>query len=114
MQKEIETSSILFANDIQPDSTGRLKAIPNVLGNYGKNQKSMYLWFEIYTKEPMDSILTAYRIMDMKGRPLREFKEYRSLEGTRMEMVVHIPRQELPMGRYRLQLDGYADLCFRH
>jgi len=105
-QQPLELSDIMLADQMIPDSTGKLQAVPNVIGNYDNRQESLFLWFEIYDFIGLDSLQINYRILDLKDKVIRKFSEFRKLDGTRTEIVIHIPREELSAGRYKLEVSA--------
>jgi GWxTD domain-containing protein len=100
----LEISDVLLTDRVLPDSAGRLKAVPNVLGNFGNQQESLFLWFEVYDLIGLDSLRLNYRILNSNGDEIRSYHEIHRLDGVRTQVVMHIPRDELHAGRYRLEL----------
>jgi len=103
-QQPLELSDLILADSILPDSSGNLEVFPNVTGNYGNQQESLFLWFEVYDLIGLDSIKVNYRILDLKDNEVRCYSEYRRLDGERTEITVHIPREELSAGKYKLEV----------
>lgn len=100
----LEISDVMLADQVIPDSAGRLQAVPNVLGNFGNQQESLFLWFEVYDLIGLDSLRLNYRILNMNGDEIRNYHEYHRLDGLRTQVIMHIPREELHAGRYRMEL----------
>ena len=100
----LEISDVLLTDRVLPDSAGRFKAVPNVLGNFGNQQESLFLWFEVYDLIGLDSLRLNYRILNSNGDEIRSYHEIHRLDGVRTQVVMHIPRDELHAGRYRLEL----------
>jgi GWxTD domain-containing protein len=100
----LDMSELLLVDYAMMDSTGKIVIRPNVLANFGETQESMYLWYEIYSRDAHDSVHVIYRIKNMKGDQLREKEHYKLLEGERTENVVEIPRGDLKSGRYNLEV----------
>lgn len=101
----LNVSAILMADHVTVDSSGAIIPIPNVLGNYGATQNSLFLWYEIYNRIQLDSVKVVYRIMNHKKKVIRELDYYKVLDGVRTVDIVEIPRGNLEGGRYRLELN---------
>lgn len=101
----LEMSELLLIDYAMMDSTGKIVTRPNVLANFGETQESLFLWFEIYSRNEGDSVRVTYRIKNMKDDRLREKEHYKLLEGERTENVVEIPRGDLKSGRYNLEVE---------
>ncbi len=102
--RSLNISAILLADYVTIDSSGNFLPFPNVLGNYGDRQNSLFLWYEIYNRLQLDSVRVMYRILNHKKKVVREWEYYKSLDGIRTVDFVEIPREKLETGRYRLEL----------
>ncbi|MBN2102770.1 GWxTD domain-containing protein [bacterium] len=100
----LELSDVILADRIVSDSSGNQEPVPNVMGNYGNQQESLFLWFEVYNLIELDSVKVNYRILNLKDEEIRSYSEYRRLEGDRTQVAVHIPREELSAGKYKLEV----------
>jgi len=100
----LNISAILLADHVTVDSSGNFLPLPNVLGNYGDRQDSLFLWYEIYNRLQLDSVKVMYRILNHKKKVIRELEHYKILDGIRTVDIVGIPRGKLESGRYRLEL----------
>jgi len=100
----LNVSAILLADHVTVDSSGNFLLLPNVLGNYGDRQNSLFLWYEIYNRLQLDSVKVVYRILNHKKKVIRELEHYKVLDGIRTVDIVEIPREKLEGGRYRLEL----------
>ena len=105
----LDMSELLLIDYAMMDSTGKIVIRPNVLANFGETQESLYLWYEIYSRDVSDSVRVVYRIKNMKGDRLREKEQYNLLESERTENVVEIPRGDLKSGRYNLEVEVEND-----
>jgi len=77
----INVSGLLLADQVHIDSLGNFVPVPNVLGNFGKTQKSLYLWFEIYNHIGLDSVKIVCKIVNVKDKVLLQRKYYKALKG---------------------------------
>ncbi|MBN1779948.1 GWxTD domain-containing protein [bacterium] len=111
---QLEISGIMLADRVLPDSTGRLRGVPNVIGNFADQQESLFLWFEVYDHLGLDSVRVQTRIFSLGGDLIRTAADFYPLEGERTELVIHIPREELGAGRYKLEIcigKGKTAIC---
>jgi GWxTD domain-containing protein len=104
MKNPLEISDIMLADQVVPDSSGILRPVPNVIGNYGDQQESLFLWFEVYNRIGLDSVFVHYRILNLKNEAIRVYSENRRLDGERTQLIMHIPRAELNAGKYKLEV----------
>ena len=100
----LDVSDLLLVDYVIADSLGDVVVRPNVLSNYGDTQESLYLWYEIYSKGEIDSVLITYSIEDLKGDEMRWEEHFCILDGKRTVEILEIPRGDLETGRYKLQL----------
>ncbi|MCJ7812508.1 GWxTD domain-containing protein [bacterium] len=97
-------SDILFTDTVIVDLSGEFIFKPNVLRNFGSDQESLYLYYEIYNRLPVDSVQIVYEVQDNKEKVIREEIHYKVLEGIETDDIIEIPRKDLEGGQYRLVL----------
>lgn len=100
----INVSGLLLADQVHIDSLGNFVPVPNVLGNFGETQKSLYLWFEIYNHIDLDSVKIVCKIVNVKDKVLLQKKYYKAVKGEKTVEAIKIPGGELEGGRYNLLL----------
>ncbi len=103
-QAPLNVSGLLLADQVHIDSLGNFVPVPNVLGNFGKTQESLYLWFEIYNHIGLDSVKIVCRIVNIQKKILLQKKYYKVLKGERTVEAVEIHGGKLEGGRYNLVL----------
>ena len=113
-QKPLMISDMVLADHIAVDSTGTRVYVPSVLANFGADQETLFLLYEIYDRTGRDSIRVNLTIRDSEDDVLRTLERFKTLAGVRTIDVIEIPRGELKTGRYRLELSaGEGEIAIR-
>ncbi len=102
---DFQVSDILLADTVVVGLNGNFTLEPNVINNFGSNQRSLFLYYEIYNRLPIDSVQIVYEIQDQKEKVLRQESHYKVLEGIKTIDVIEIQRNDLVSGQYRLVLE---------
>jgi GWxTD domain-containing protein len=100
---ELEMSDLFWANDVSVDTSGLLRSMPNILGNFGNKQEMMFIWFEIYNPENLDSVEVLYEILNYRDKRLRKWAKWQKLLGEKTVHVMQIRRDDLISGKYTLK-----------
>lgn len=99
-----QVSDFLISDTVFVDLSGNYVLQPNVIRNFGSNQKSLFLYYEIYNRLPIDTVWVVYEIQDAKERVLREKSHFKVLDGIKTMDIIEVRREDLESGRYRLVL----------
>jgi len=96
-------SDVLFADYVQPDSTGTLVLRPKV--SFEKTGRGeLFAYFEIYDPRPPKDYVVEYQITDKKGHRLFRDRLDVPASGERSSSFIRIDTRKLVHGSYRLKM----------
>ncbi|MFO7889607.1 MAG: GWxTD domain-containing protein [bacterium] len=77
---------------------------PNLFANYNKDQKEIYLKFDIYNNIEIDSVDISLFIKDFSNNTYNTYHYKEMLKGFRTTILLRAVRKELHSGNYKLHL----------
>jgi len=97
-------SDIMLANAAVNEGD-RTTISPNISGNLIEAENGFFVFYEVYAKDPADSIACTYRITELTGRPAYAKSEKRACTGSRTQVIAHIDSSHFPLGAYNLEVE---------
>ncbi len=77
---------------------------PNLVANYDKDQKEIYLKFDIYNNKEIDSIDIDLNIQDFSDNTYNTYNYKEGLKGFKTTILLRVAREKLASGNYILNL----------
>jgi len=77
---------------------------PNLIANYDKDQREIYLKFDIYNNKAIDSIDIDVNIQDFRDNTYNTYHYEEGLKGFKTTILLRAVREKLASGNYRLNL----------
>jgi GWxTD domain-containing protein len=85
----------------------RKNVIPNISGNVGYLTDGFYLFFEIYSNEPLDSLQLVMKIFDAKKKEILQQSSVEQISGTMTQSFMKVDPLQLPSGMYFVTVDAH-------
>ena len=98
-------SSILLADRIHYDAVTPADIIPNVTDDFGPEQDSLFVYFEVYNSLYFDSLQVHYTIENHKKKSIREASFMQPVSQGRTPVIFALTREALNNGKYGLEIE---------
>jgi len=95
-------SDVLFLT--KSNLGGREIYMPNLVANYDKNHKEIFLKFDIYNNIEINSVDMNLTIRDFRNNLLKNYNYKKDLEGFKTTILLKVEREELGSGNYILDM----------
>lgn len=102
-------SDILFYDRMEDKVNNKIIYDVNILRNFGKEQKEVFLGFELYNNVNFDSIRMRLNIYTLNNKLLKQYNYYKVLKGFRTSVMLKIPRESMGRGYYKLSIEVGED-----
>jgi GWxTD domain-containing protein len=99
-QDSVSVSDILIVNRVITDSL-RTTIVPNVAGVFGRDAQRFYLYFEMYTRAPLDSVRLGYRIINRAGKECGGGFAWKHVDGPTTTVILGVDSIPSDAGDYR-------------
>jgi GWxTD domain-containing protein len=100
-------SDVMLVHRMTIDGTHK-NIVPNLTGVIGKEQSSLYLFFETYTRIPLDSVQLICKFMNSKGEVVAQRTKRELLTGRRSQTVWQMDTLSIPQEQYILRVEARA------
>jgi len=77
---------------------------PNLVANYDKDQREIYLKFDIYNNKELDSVDIGLNIKDFNDNTYNTYQYKEGLKGFNTTILLRVVREKLASGNYILNL----------
>lgn len=103
--QNLAISDIMLVSRVTTEGERR-NIVPNVTGNIGENNNVFYLFFEIYSPDPADSLELHYIITDFKGKQLLSKYQYYRVQNTRAQIITRFDSSQYSTGAYSITIEA--------
>jgi GWxTD domain-containing protein len=104
---DLGMSDVLLISSIT-ERGERRSIVPNITGNVGNVSGAFYIFFEIYNRLDVDTVLLVTNILDKKNETVSVQDTLMVLEAGRNDALVKINHEKLPLGDYSLVVRAFS------
>ncbi len=100
----VSVSDIMLVNRVTTEGEKR-KIVPNISGNVGHLAEGFFLFFEVYSEVPSDSINLVCRVFDSKKAQVYQRDETQASGGAKTQSFFKVENLNLPIGAYMVTME---------